>query len=577
MTILTWHGKEDAVKKARKTPYRLLREVAEFSHSHQSANANKLTSSIKENLIIQGDNLEALKSLLPFYAGQVKCIFIDPPYNTKKAFEHYDDNLEHSLWLSLMYPRLELLRELLSEDGSIWVTLDDNESHYFKIMMDEIFGRSNFIGSLIWKTRKGGGNDSKFFAVDHNYVLSYFKNKNWHIQNKTRWRVSQSEKYLERYKEIDENGLRYYWDTLARDGLQNPIPIQITAPDGTILNINSQKSLDTVIAGMKDGTVKISKGKKGWSVHHRVYMPTQGQVLRSILDVGTNGDATDELRVLFPIEKEFDYPKPENLIQKIFELCTKKGDLVLDSFLGSGTTAAVAHKMNRRYIGIEIGEHAKTHVIPRLQQVIKGEQGGISTSKEVFALENDDLQELELDIDEIKTFHKILKIIGEETELINKETLNRLQNATKTKKIKSESVWQGGGSFRFCELGETIFDEFGAINPAIKFEDLAAHIWYAENYFPLPVLKNNSEKSPFIGTHNGKAFYLLFNGILKDKRPNGGNVLTSLMLKELPQLDEFVQAGFEIVVYGEGCRLAPKKLAEYNITFKLIPHDVSSK
>lgn len=245
-------------------------------------------------------------------------------------------------------------------------------------------------------------------------------------------------------------------------------------------------------------------------------------ISRSHYDMATNEDSSEEHLILFDeavAEDSFDYPKPEKLIQFVLETGSNEGDLVLDSFLGSGTTAAVAHKMNRRYIGIEIGNHAKTHVIPRLKKVIEGEQGGISKA-------------------------------------VN---------------------WQGGGAFRFCELGETVFDELGAINPAIKFDDLAAHIWYAENYFPLPATPNNAEKTPLIGVHNGKAFYLLFNGILGDKRPQGGNVLTSLILKELPRLDEFVQAGLEIVVYGESCRLASKKLVKYNMTFKLIPHDVSAK
>lgn len=259
----------------------------------------------------------------------------------------------------------------------IFINLDEVEHAYCKIVCDEIFGRNNYIGDLIWQKEKGGGNDSRYFALDHDYVLVYakFKDKAIHTE---KWKVSQSEDYLKRYKEIDSDGLRYYWDTLARDGLQNPIPVEIECPDGFILKINSQKSSDTIKLGLETGHIRLIKGRNGWTLHHRVYMPI-GQVLRSILnDVGTNKVAGDEIKAIFGSAKSFDYPKPEGLIGRILELTTKPGDLILDSFLGSGTTAAVAHKMGRKYIGIELGEHAVTHCYPRLKLVVDGEQGGIS-------------------------------------------------------------------------------------------------------------------------------------------------------------------------------------------------------
>ncbi|MDH7567735.1 MAG: site-specific DNA-methyltransferase [Clostridiales bacterium] len=196
--------------------------------------------------------------------------------------------------------------------------------------------------------------------------------------HKKKWRVSQSDEYLRRYKEIDEHGKRYYWDTLARDGLQNPIVIKIDCPDGTQITVNSQKSKETILEGLNNGTIRFTKGKNGWTLHHRVYMP-EGQVFRSILDnVGTNKTAGEEMKALFGDAKAFDYPKPESLIKVLIELCSNEGDLILDSFLGSGTTAAVAHKMGRRWIGIELGDHCYTHCLPRLKAVVDGEQGGIS-------------------------------------------------------------------------------------------------------------------------------------------------------------------------------------------------------
>lgn len=370
---LMWVGKE---KRAKLEPRILIEDPEKSYHADKRVSDND----IFDNMLIHGDNLLALKALEQDYAGRVKCIYIDPPYNTGNAFEHYDDGLEHSIWLSLMRERLELLKNLLSEDGVIFVNLDENEHAYCKVLCDEIFGRINYIGDLIWQKRKGGGNDSHFFALDHDYILVYAKNsdKKFHVE---KWRVSQSENYLKRYKEIDKNGDRFYWDTLARDGLQNPIPVTIKCPDGSFLSINSQKSKDTIEIGLREGSIRLIKSKNGWTLHHRVYMP-KGQVLRSILtEVGTNKTAGDEITSLFGNNKSFDYPKPESLIFKLLELTTNPGDLVLDSFLGSGTTAAVAHKMGRRWIGIELGEHCDTHCVPRLKKVIDGEDaGGITKS-----------------------------------------------------------------------------------------------------------------------------------------------------------------------------------------------------
>jgi len=363
---LTWIGKGDEPK----LEPRILIENPEYSYGDPDTG----------NMLIHGDNLLALKALEQDYTGKVKCIYIDPPYNTGNAFEHYDDGVEHSLWLNLLSQRINILHKLLSKEGVLFVNIDETEHAYLKILLDEVFGRKNFIGDIIWKKRKGGGNDSRFFAIDHDYIIVFAKEATKEIHRK-KWRVSQSEEYLKRYKEVDENGDRFYWDTLARDGLQNPIPITVDCPDGTSLSINSQKSYDTIYKGLDDGNIRLIKSKNGWTLHHRVYMP-EGQVLRSIMeDVGTNKTANDETVALFGVNNGFDYPKPESLIQKILELVTEKGDLVLDSFVGSGTTAAVAHKMGRRWIGIELGEHAKTHCYPRLKQVVDGEQGGISKTE----------------------------------------------------------------------------------------------------------------------------------------------------------------------------------------------------
>lgn len=365
---LCWPGKDIEVKPEP----RVLIEDPEKSYGEADT----------ENMLIHADNLLALKALEQNFSGRIKCIYIDPPYNTGNAFEHYDDGLEHSIWLNLMYSRINILYKLLANEGVIFINVDEVEHAYLKVMLDGIFGRNNFIGDIIWQKRKGGGNDSRLIALDHDYIIVYAKNATKET-HKIKWRVSQSEEYLKRYKEIDENGERYYWDTLARDGLQNPIPITIDCPDGSKLSINSQKSIDTINEGLKNGQIRLTKSRNGWTLHHRVYMPS-GQVLRSILDdVGTNKTANDETIALFGVNNAFDYPKPESLIKKLLELVTKKGDWVLDSFLGSGTTAAVAHKMKRKYIGIELGQHCNTHCLPRLKSVCDGsDQGGVSKALE---------------------------------------------------------------------------------------------------------------------------------------------------------------------------------------------------
>ena len=413
---LTWYGKDEPIK----VEPRLLIENAALS--------NTSLASDTENMLIHGDNLLALKALEQKYAGKVKCIYIDPPYNTGNAFDKYDDSIEHSIWLSLMECRFKYLYFLLKKDGFLFVNLDEQEHAYAKILLDGIFGRENYIGDIIWQKRKGGGNDSRYLALDHDYILVYAKDasKETHPQ---KWRTAQSIEYLKRYKEIDEDGRHYYWDTVARNGLQSPIPISIVCPDGTVLSINSQIGQSSIDNGLLNGTVRLTKSKNGWTLHHKVYMG-EGQVQRSIMnDVGTNKTAGDEMEYLFGDKKAFPYPKPESLISRILELSTKQGDLVLDSFLGSGTTAAVAHKMGRRYIGIEMGDHAYTHCKVRLDKVIAGEdQGGVTKS----------------------------------------------QN------------WQGGGGYRFYELAPTLInkDAFGeaVFNPDYNADTLAAAVALHEGF-----------------------------------------------------------------------------------------------
>lgn len=503
MPTLQWLSREKDLRAAGRAPYRLLEEA----ERHGDASAR--------NMLIQGDNLEALKALLPYYAGKVKCIYIDPPYNTRSAFAHYDDNLEHTRWLSMMYPRLELLREFLGEEGSIWVSCDDNEGHYLKVIMDEVFGRKNFIDTVIWQKIYTIKNSAKYFSGMHDYIFIYSKNKDlFHVNL-----ILRDEKSNKRYSNPD-NDPRGPWITNAVQArnfysmglyeITGPTGKTFTPPKGTFWRV-SEKTFyeldkDKRIWWGEDGT-SVPRVKRFLSEVKQGIVPT---TFWSHLDVGQNADAKQEVRELFKEGGDiFATPKPERLLRRILHIATNPGDLVLDSFLGSGTTAAVAHKMGRRYIGIEMGEHARTHCLPRLCKVIDGEAGGIS----------------------------------------------------------AEVDWTGGGGFRFCTLGESIFDEDGAIRAGLPFARLAAHVWFCETGEPLA----DEAASPLLGVHEGTAYYLLYNGILGDKRPRGGNVLTRRVLAELPAHDG------PKVVYGERCLLSPRRLKELDMVFRQTPYDIKGR
>ena len=218
--ILEWLNKNEAVNTASRVPYRILKANKELSYGEKN-----------ENMIIKGDNLEALKALLPYYKGQVKCIYIDPPYNTGNAFEHYDDNLEHSMWLSLIYPRLELLRDLLSEEGSIWISIDDDECHYLKVICDEIFGRKNFINNVIWQKKFSPQNDVKWLSDSHDHILCYAKDReNWRPNL-----LPRTDEMNSRYKNLD-NDPRGVWtsDNLLRKDIQKTGLYKIVTPSGRI-------------------------------------------------------------------------------------------------------------------------------------------------------------------------------------------------------------------------------------------------------------------------------------------------------------------------------------------------------
>ena len=516
MPTLHWLTRDEDLRTASRVPYRLLEETTDLSAGEPDTG----------NMLIQGDNLEALKALLPFYTGRVKCIYIDPPYNTRSAFEHYDDSLEHSKWLAMMWPRLELLRDLLAEDGSIWVSIDDNEAHYLKVIMDEVFGRRNFIANVFWQKTHTRENRTDVSAV-HDHIILFARNRE--VWKEIRNVLPASESQLERFTNPD-NDPRGSWASLpahakAEKGRRKEQFFTVTTPSGRTVDpppgrcwLYIEERFREMIADNRiwfgaEGN-NVPRVKKFLSEVQQGLVPS---TLWLYQEVGTNGEAKNETIQLFPGETPFSTSKPERLIQRILHIASNPGDLVLDSFLGSGTTAAVAHKMGRRYIGIEMGEHAVTHCVPRLRKVIDGEQGGISKS------------------------------MG----------------------------WQGGGGFRFYRLGPPVFNEEGQIRADIRFPVLAAHVWFSETGRPW----NGNGDSPFLGLHDGHAYALLYNGVLGDKRPNGGNVLTRATLSMIREEIARKQARFNgpLTVYGEQSRLASVTLERAGITFKQMPYEVKAR
>ena len=567
MPMLNWMGREKATKSVKDVVMKILREDKSLSYGSG------------DNVLVHGDNLEALKALLPFYAGQVKCIYIDPPYNTGSAFEHYDDNLEHSTWLNMMYPRLKLLREFLREDGSIWISIDDREGAYLRVICDEIFGRQNFVANVAWQRTYSKRNDSKGIPAEAEHILVYSKRKDWTPKRLTRteemdakytspdgdtnawssvtinapgakthtgmvyaiqhpitgeflypptgrcWSFGQPQllEYMNEWAEYELRPLDDYARRREICGDDANVPETINAlvlRDVAKAKVEAEKRFRLGIEKKKPWPLLYFTGKGKGGIRRKQYLAASaGRVATNLWlfdEVGHTEEAKREIFSLFGASDAFATPKPERLISRIIEICTDEGDLVLDSFLGSGTTTAVAHKMRRRWIGIEMGEHAKTHCAVRMKKVVDGEQGGIS------------------------------------------------------KTVK----WQGGGGFRYYELGEALLDANGNIAESIPYNVLAAHIWWQETSTAWSV--GNHAKGTALGIHDGTAYALLYNGILHDRSVNGGNVLTRQTLSVIK--DDLGGADYnKLVVYGEACRLGDSKLVAEKVDFRQTPYDVVTR
>ena len=376
---LTWIGKETRPKLE---PRILLEDREKSYHASHRVTDHDLF----DNRLIFGDNLLALKALEQEFSGKIKCIYIDPPYNTGSAFEHYDDGIEHSLWLSLMRERLEILWKLLCHDGALWISIDDNEGHYLKVLCDEVCGRQSFVATVVWENFYGRSNAAAISPA-HNYQLVYSPlGQDW---KNVRNLLPRDEKSASKYTNPD-NDTRGPWrlgPIFAAEERHEGLMYEITTPSGRKVKPpkgSHWRMIESEFWRLVEEK-RIVFGAKGDNVPAvKLYLSEvqSGLVPRTWwphTEVGHSQEAKREIQALFPGVIPFDTPKPERLLQRVVEMSSNAGDWVLDSFAGSGTTGAVAHKMGRRWIMVELGEHCHTHILPRLKKVIDGEdKGGIT-------------------------------------------------------------------------------------------------------------------------------------------------------------------------------------------------------
>ncbi len=551
MATLNWIGKEAVVNHHRQVPYRLLKAHADLSVGEDDGNASG-------NLLVQGDNLEALKALLPYYGGKVKCIYIDPPYNTGNEGWVYNDNVNspqirawlektvegelravgkegedlsrHDKWLCMMYPRLALLREFLTEDGAIFVSIDDNEVHHLRLIMDEIFGARQFIGTVAWQHSVQGKNDAKLLSVHHNYVVAYSRNVGFECR-----KLPRKESHNVNYANPD-NDPRGAWRSgdVRSPHHRDKLKFNIVSPRGKVIRPPEKGwrwSKDTVEDKIKSGEIVFVDGDT--RIVRKIYLDEQeGRVPESIWfgdDVGTTRQATAMVaEILADDNVVFDTPKPIGVAETVIRMVAGPDDLVMDSFAGSGTTGHAVLAMNkadggnRKFILVEMDEKIATTITrERLARVVEGYHPG-----------------------------------GDK------------------KKPKVEGL---GGGFRYASLGPTLFDEYGRFRTGedkVTFAQLASHIYFTQTGEPLPK-QVNGKRSPLIGSWKGTAYYLLYNGILGDKTPDGGNVLTRDVLAKLPPHPKQNAMGdAPRVVFGEACRLSESTLRANSIVFKQIPYQV---
>lgn len=542
MPTLHWIGKEKVQKHHNDVPYRVLEKQYTYGKYEDNTCADDASRVVsQDNMIIHGDNLEALKALLPEYQGKVDCIYIDPPYNTGNEGWVYNDNVNdphirkwlgavvgkeaedltrHDKWLCMMYPRLVLLQKLLSPTGAIFISIDDNEQANLKLICDEIFGAGNFVAQFIWKKRKTQANLTKYVANGHEYILLYAQSKNSLRINKLPLR----EDYIKKMYRNPDNDSRGLWrmkPLASPDNAPNK-EFELDLRNGRKVTAKWRVSQESYDAWLKDNLIVIPNDGQGMPNAKLFLNENEGQIPNTLLiDIATTEDGSKEIETLFGSNSVFTYPKPYALIQFILPIISNPNALILDSFAGSGTTAHAVLNLNkqdgghRRFILVEMCDYAETITAERVRRVIDG--------------------------------------YGE----------------------SNKAVEGTGGSFSFYELGDTIYDpQTGLLNDNADTEQIRRYIWYSETntpyHSPLESSTDNAGRHIIPTTHpyllgrkDGTNYYFYY-------KCGEETVLDRAFLNTFTPADQAEQ----YIIYADCCRLSREFMQTHHITFKQIPRDI---
>lgn len=525
MPTLHWIGKDKVINHHMDVPFKVLEHSYGFDNGTQT---DQETNS--GNKIIHGDNLEALKALLPEYEGRIKCIYIDPPYNTGNEGWVYNDNVNdpkikkwlgqvvgkesedlsrHDKWLCMMYPRLKLLHKLLSNEGVIFISIDDNEQANLKLICDEIFGVSNFVSDIIWRSSDNSNNDAKQFSVDYNHTVVYSKSSGW-LSNKVNRSLSQQAHY--KNPDNDPRGPYFDGNPISSPNPRPNLCYDIVAPNGNVIKPPKNGwrwSKETLEEKMKSGEIRFNE--KMTNIKRRTYLNEQKGLPPSNLwidleETGHNRQAKYDLVKIFEADSSksvFQTPKPTKFIDRILEIATNEGDIILDSFAGSGTTA---------------------HSILNFYKETKGKRNFILIEMESYA------------------------------DSITAERLKRV--------IKGYGTTEGtGGSFDFYELGQPMFLEDGNLNELVGVEKIRQYVYYTETKTPLISGKHKDNKH-FLGKHNDTAYYFHYE---QDEVTTLDHAFLATMKTKAEQY----------VIYADNCLLTKDFMTKHNIIFKKIPRDIT--
>ena len=530
MPTLNWIGKEKVINHHQDVPYKILEPQYGFTDGEQQSEPND-----SGNKIIHGDNLEALKSLLPEYEGKIKCIYIDPPYNTGNESWVYNDNVNHpkikkwlgevvgkdgedltrhDKWLCMMYPRLKLLHKLLAKDGAIFISIDDNEQAHLKLICDEIFGNGNFVTDLIWRSADSSNNDAKQFSIDHNHTLIYSKTGVWYPN-----KLERTEDNNSHYKNPD-NDIRGPWfsGNISSPNPRINLTYDIITPGGNIISPpkNGWRWSKEKMEEMIEDKIIIFQDNESRIVK-KTFLEGQSGIVPSniwwdIEETGHNRNAKYELIKLFPELKTSDIfktPKPTKFIDKILKIATDKDSIILDSFAGSGTTAHAVLNLNkqdggnRKFILIEMEDYANTITAERIKRVIKG--------------------------------------YGED----------------------KKAIEGTGGSFNYYQLGEPLFLEEDVLNEAVGLENILKYIWYSETRTAYnPKAHSLVEENYRIGSKDQTDYYFYYT-------------VDAVTTVDYDFMAKIKHKASQYIIYADNCLLDAAFMLKHHIIFKKIPRDIT--